>query len=67
MRLLPEELALANLKGEIPDDERGFASKEEGYEWLKELSGEDFGYDIEAWSKWVDSQSAGLPSKEEAG
>ena len=40
MRLFPEELALANLKGEITEDERGFMPRDEAYEWLKELSGQ---------------------------
>lgn len=29
MQLFPNELALANLKGEISEDERGFCSTEE--------------------------------------
>ncbi len=53
MQLFPTELALANLKGEISPDERGHCSKEEAYEELKWLSGEDFGLDIELWETWV--------------
>lgn len=67
MRLFPEELALANFKGEIPEDERGFMPKHEAYERLKELSGKDFGQDVEAWEEWVREQSADIPSKFEEG
>lgn len=63
MQLFPEELALANLKGEIPEDERGFSSKQEAYEFLKELSGIDLGLDIEAWADWVRGKMTDRPSK----
>ena len=35
MQLLPNELALANLRGEIPEDERGYCTVDEAYDWLK--------------------------------
>lgn len=53
MQLFPEELALANFKGELLEGERGYMRPEEAYEWLKEMSNEDFGQDIDAWTKWV--------------
>lgn len=67
MRLFPEEVALANLKGEIPEDERGFMPKDEAYDWLKELSGLDFGRDVEAWSEWVRKKAMERPAKFEEG
>jgi hypothetical protein len=63
MQLLPNELALANLKGEVSDEERGYLGKEEAYEWLKELSGEDFGMDIALWEAWVKEKNRHVPSK----
>ena len=63
MRLYPEEIALANLKGEFPEDERGFMAKEEAYDWLKELSGQDFGDDEKAWEAWVQEKMAERPPK----
>lgn len=61
MQMFPQELALANLKGLIPEDERGYSTREEAYENLKEMSGEDFGYDLEMWELWV--ACLGLPLK----
>ena len=31
-------------------------SQKEAYEFLKEISGEDFGMDIELWALWVEEQ-----------
>jgi hypothetical protein len=63
MQLLPNELALANLRQEIPCDERGYCTAEEAYEWLKELSGVDYGFDVDKWEKWVSEQNKSVPSK----
>ena len=63
MQLFPNELALANLKGEISEDERGFCSADEAVEWLKELSGLDFGKDVAKWEEWVCKQNKNIPSK----
>lgn len=63
MQLFPNELALANLKGEIPEDERGFCTVDEAVEWLKELSGLDFGRDVAKWEEWVREQNKHIPSK----
>lgn len=38
-------------------------SKDEAYDWLKELSGLDFGYDIKQWEAWVKEQNKHLPPK----
>lgn len=67
MQLFPDELALANLKGEISEDERGFMPKCHAYAWLKELSGKDFGLDVEAWAEWVRENAADRPSKSREG
>lgn len=56
MQLFPGELALACLKGEISEDERGFATREEALEILRELSGLDFGDDVSAWEQWVNKK-----------
>lgn len=61
MQMFPQELALANLMGLMPEDERGYSTREQAYEHLKEMSGEDFGYDVEMWALWV--ECLGLPSK----
>lgn len=52
MRLTPEQLALRNLEQTLPEDLMGFMPREQAYEWLKELTGQDFGYDVAAWKQW---------------
>lgn len=65
MQLFPDELALANLKGEVSADERGHMSREDAYAMLKELSGKDFDGDIAAWEDWVERRKKERPSKYE--
>jgi hypothetical protein len=53
-RLLPEELALLNLEGtEFAEGSRGWMSKERARERLVELTGVDFGQDVEAWRRYL--------------
>ena len=47
-----EERLLLNLKQEIPQHYGEYRTREEAYETLKWVTGEDFGYDIEAWERW---------------
>lgn len=58
MQLFPGELALANLRGEISEDERGQMSRESAFALLREVSGLDFGENIEKWEKWVQQEYA---------
>lgn len=53
MQLFPGQLAIANLKRQLEEDDRGFMSVEEAVQELRELSGLDFGNDIERWESWV--------------
>lgn len=53
MQLFPSELALANLLGQFHPGDRAFCSREEALNELRELSGCDFGDDIELWIEWV--------------
>ena len=43
---------LRNLKGSIPRGRRRYMPKEEAYEYLKQITLQDFGYDIQAWERW---------------
>ncbi len=52
-RLLPYELIIENMKGSLRKSMRGYSPKEEAYESLKKMTGMDFGYDIQAWEKWL--------------
>ena len=59
MRLTPIERLLKNFKGEIPAYmRREFLPKDVAYEKLKEMTGQDFGANIEQWEKWIQEQEA---------
>jgi hypothetical protein len=51
-RLTLGKLYLANLQERLPGG-RGHMTKEQAYEALKQYTGQDFGYDIKAWRKWL--------------
>lgn len=56
MRKNPYRIVLANLNEEYKDDSshrRLYTSKQEAYEMLKRLSGEDFCFDADAWKTWL--------------
>lgn len=67
MRLFPEDLALANLRGGITPDERGYMTKAEAIAFLKEISGVDLGENVDAWAEWVRIHNQHIPPKEIAG
>ncbi len=47
------KICLDNLEGKIPEtDPMFYASKEVAYEALKDWTGQDFGYDADAWRQW---------------
>jgi len=49
-RLSPQQLIIMNLEGKIPQSKKKwFISKEDAYEVLKGITGEDCGYDAAAW------------------
>jgi hypothetical protein len=50
-----EHKLVSILRGAYTKIGNTYVSKEEAYERLKKLSGEDFGYDGEAWGDWVDA------------
>lgn len=45
-------ILIRNLEGTFPHDLPYYSSKKEAYERLKEITGEDFGYDGKAWRDW---------------
>jgi hypothetical protein len=54
MRLTPIERLLKNLKGEIPPYmRREFLPKDVAYEKPKQMTGQDFGDNVEQWEAWV--------------
>jgi len=61
MQYFPAQLALANLKGEIDLESRGFMTKERALERLKEETGQDFGADIARWEAHVTAMYKHVP------
>jgi hypothetical protein len=53
-RLLPLKGLIKNIKGDIPQRHvRLYLPKDRAYQLLKELTGQDFGEDINAWKNWI--------------
>jgi hypothetical protein len=57
MRLFPHEVAIGILEdafeeGTYPDPRTAFDGKEGALSFLRDLTGEDFGYDTAKWRDW---------------
>jgi hypothetical protein len=49
---------LLNLAGKIdPNRRREYLPVEDAYQKLKQLTGKDFGYDVEKWRQWFKDNS----------
>lgn len=48
------------MNGESLPVKRASLSKEDAYEKLKNITGQDFGYDIELWKEWLRKNSRKL-------
>jgi hypothetical protein len=51
--LTPLEGFLQNLAGKIEKGRREYLPREEAYKELKEITGQDFGYDVRKWREWI--------------
>ena len=51
--LLPHQILMRNLRGEIEKESRIFMPEAEALDRLREASGQDFGHDSDAWQRWV--------------
>ena len=59
MRLMPIERLLKNMKQEIPSYmRREYLTREDAYEKIKVMTGQDFGMNVEQWEEWVKKQQA---------
>ena len=59
-RLTPVQKLLSNLEQKFPEHfGRLYMPKEKAYERLKQETGQDFGYDVEAWRKWFRENGRG--------
>jgi len=55
---------LLNLEGKvIPRTRRDYLPREKAYEMLKKDTGQDFGYDVKAWKKWLEENKKGARKK----
>lgn len=57
MRLLPHDVAIGILgdrfeEGLVPDPHTAFEGKEDALRFLRELTGEDFGLNVDKWDAW---------------
>lgn len=52
-RLTSYELLLANLIQSLRSGDVGYMSREDAYARLKKETGQDFGFDVKAWRKWL--------------
>ncbi len=58
-RITLTEGFLLNLEEKIGKGRREYLNRDAAYEKLKDLTGEDFGYDAEKWRMWI--KEHGLP------
>jgi len=52
-RLTLEQILIGNLKQIIPKEAMMYLAQENAIERLKQITGQDFGYDVEAWEKYL--------------
>ncbi len=52
-QLKPFKGLLANLRGEIEPGRREYIPKEDALRLLIAHTGQDFGFDIDAWEQWL--------------
>jgi len=57
MRATPDELFIQNLEEAWPPGALYYMPKEQALEELRHLTGEDFGYDANAWRQWFRKNS----------
>lgn len=57
-RLTLFEGLLMNLNQEIKEGRREYLSPDEAYRKLKDLTGQDFGYDVDKWRHWIKQNKA---------
>ena len=62
MRLTMEQILLHCLEGKMSKEIFAYRSKEVAYEELKRLTGQDFGYDINAWKQWFKTADEPFPN-----
>jgi hypothetical protein len=52
------QILVLNLEGKIPPERtRQYLTKEKALEELRHRTGQDFGYDVDAWKRWFKTHS----------
>jgi hypothetical protein len=51
--LTPGEIYFENLAGTMNPNSLQYMSKELAYERLKQMTGQDFGFDVDRWKAWL--------------
>ncbi len=63
MRLLPHRIYLLALEGRKTLHGRSLPSKNDAHDSLCRLTGQDFGFDVDAWKGWIRKNRKGLYGK----
>jgi hypothetical protein len=50
------DILILSLDEKLRKNTREYMTKEQAYEKLKSLSGQDFGYDVQKWRLWLESK-----------
>jgi hypothetical protein len=62
MRLTIAQILIGNLEQKFsPKNAKIYSTKEIAYEELKRRTGQDFGYDVDAWIKWLRAHDEEIP------
>jgi hypothetical protein len=57
--------ALMNLNGEIPIELYGYFERSVALSTLRNITGQDYGYNVDAWRKWINENKPGaLPTQD---
>jgi hypothetical protein len=56
-RLTLYQILLLNLQGKLLPARREHLTKEQALAQLRERTGQDFGYDVDAWKRWLKERS----------
>lgn len=65
MRLTIAEILIGNLRGGFQKSFPAYRTPEQAYKELKHYTGQDFGYDVEAWEKWFSETDRPMPNRYE--
>ena len=63
MRLPPHKIYLMALGGRKSLGGRALPTKKEAHEFLCRLTGQNFGFDVDAWKAWINENRNGLYPK----